>query len=88
MARHLGRWAKERWHGVVDEIVLIALARAGSLPHMRLTGMVMGIYSVLPNAKGCKVTYLEGDGNLGKSFEAIRWHLTCFESRSEFLWVA
>src|SRR5206468_10046427 len=30
--RHLGRWAKERWHGVVDEILLIALVRAGSLP--------------------------------------------------------
>jgi hypothetical protein len=34
--RHLGRWAKESWHGVVDEIILIALARAGSLPRMRL----------------------------------------------------
>jgi ribose transport system substrate-binding protein len=73
--RYLGRWAKERWHGVVDEIILMELARAGSLPHMRLTGMVMGIHSVLPHAKGCKVTYLEGDGNLGPSFDAVRWHL-------------
>src|SRR4249920_2747166 len=27
--RHLGKWARERWHGLVDEIILIALARAG-----------------------------------------------------------
>jgi ribose transport system substrate-binding protein len=78
--RHLGRWAKERWHGVVDEIILIALARAGSLPRMRLTGMLMGIHSALPNTKSCKVTYLEGDGDLGKSFEATRWHLRASKS--------
>src|SRR5262244_4475551 len=32
--RHLGRWAKQNWHGEVDEIVFMALARAGSLPRM------------------------------------------------------
>ncbi len=73
--RHLGRWAKEHWYGVVDEIILMELARAGSLPRMRLTGLVMGINSVLPNAKGCNITYLEGDGSLGPSFEAVRRHL-------------
>ena len=30
--RHLGRWAKQHWHADIDEIVLIALERAGSLP--------------------------------------------------------
>ena len=30
--RYLGRWAKQHWHGEADEIVLIALDRAGSLP--------------------------------------------------------
>src|SRR5262249_13775111 len=38
--RYLGRWAKQQWHGEVDEIVLISLNRAGSLPKMRLTGML------------------------------------------------
>jgi ribose transport system substrate-binding protein len=41
----------------------------------------MGIHSMLPNAKGCKVTYLEGDGNLGKSFEAVRWHIRASKSQ-------
>jgi len=79
--RYLGRWAKERWHGTVDEIILMELARAGSLPRMRLTGMLMGIHSILPNAKDCKVTYLDGDGNLGPSFEAVRWHLRASRSQ-------
>src|SRR6187431_3658716 len=41
--RHLGRWAKQHWQGRVDEIILMALARAGSLPKMRLTGMLVGL---------------------------------------------
>src|SRR3989454_2965132 len=40
--RHLGRWAKQHWHSDVSEIVLLALERAGSLPKMRLTGMLVG----------------------------------------------
>ena len=41
--RHLGRWAKQNWHSDVSEIVLLALERAGSLPKMRLTGMLVGM---------------------------------------------
>ena len=73
--RYLGRWVKEHWHSEVDEIVLLELPRAGSLPRMRLSGMLVGLNLVLPNAKGCRVTYLDGDGNLGPSFEAVRRHL-------------
>lgn len=79
--RYLGRWAKERWNAIVDEIILVELRRAGSLPRMRLTGMLMGIHSTLPNTKDCKVTYLDGDGNVGPSFEAVRWHLRASRSR-------
>src|SRR6187200_410637 len=41
--RYLGRWAKQHWQGQVDEILLLALARAGGLPKMRLTGMLVGM---------------------------------------------
>ena len=41
--RFLGRWAKQHWQGQVDEIVLMALERAGALPKMRLTGMLVGL---------------------------------------------
>ena len=46
--RYLGRWAKQHWHSGVDEIVLLQLERAGSLPRMRLTGMLVGMKEVFP----------------------------------------
>src|SRR5436190_2386484 len=79
--RYLGRWVKECWHSEVDEILLLELKRAGSLPRMRLSGLLVGINLVLPNAKNCRVTYLEGDGELGPSFEAVRRHLRSSHAR-------
>jgi len=79
--RHLGRWAKQHWHSDIDEIVLLALERAGSLPKMRLTGMLVGMKEVFPQLENCRVTYLDGDGKLGESFEAMRRHLRVTKSR-------
>jgi len=73
--RYLARWTKACWAGEMDEIILLELGRAGSLPRMRLTGMLMGLHLGLPSSKSCKVTYLDGDGNLGPSFDAVRRHL-------------
>src|SRR6266498_1745246 len=52
--RYLGRWAKQHWQGDVDEILLISLERAGSLPKMRLTGMLVGVKEVAPQLDNCK----------------------------------
>ena len=79
--KYLGRWVKEHWQSVVDEIILLELKRAGSLPRMRLSGLLVGINMVLPSAANCRVTYLEGDGELGPSFEAVRKHLRSSHSR-------
>ena len=79
--RYLGRWAKQRWQGEIDEIVLIALKRAGSLPQMRLTGMLVGMKEACPHLEDRRVTYLDGDGVLGDSFEAMRKHLRASKSR-------
>ncbi|HYM76047.1 MAG TPA: substrate-binding domain-containing protein [Candidatus Dormibacteraeota bacterium] len=73
--RYLGRWVKEHWHSEVDEILLLELKRAGNLPRMRLSGLLVGINLVLPSAASCSVSYLDGDGELGKSFEVVRRHL-------------
>jgi ribose transport system substrate-binding protein len=73
--RHLGRWARQQRYGEADEIVFLALDRAGNLPRMRLTGMLVGMKEIFPPLEGCKVTYLDGDGKLGESFEAMRRHL-------------
>src|SRR5438309_6585153 len=73
--RYLGRWVKEHWHSELDEIILLELPRAGNLPQMRLTGMVVGINLVLPTAKNCRVGHLNGDGDLGASFEVVRMYM-------------
>jgi ribose transport system substrate-binding protein len=73
--RHLGRWARQQRYGDADEIVFLALDRAGNLPRMRLTGMLVGMKEIFPALEACKVTYLDGDGKLGESFEAMRRHL-------------
>src|SRR5438034_8638816 len=79
--RYLGRWVKEHWHSEVDEILLLELKRAGNLPRMRLSGLLVGINLVLPSAANCRVTYLDGDGELGPSFEAVRRHLRSSHAR-------
>ena len=38
--RYLGRWAKSTWRGEVDEILLLELARAGSLVRARSSGRI------------------------------------------------
>src|SRR6476620_9496243 len=54
--RHLGRWAKTQRYAEEDEIVFITLDRAGSLPRMRLTGMLVGMKEVFPQLENCRVT--------------------------------
>jgi ribose transport system substrate-binding protein len=65
----------------LDEIILLELPRAGNLPQMRLTGMLVGINLVLPTAKNCRVTHLNGDGELGASFEVVRKYIRGSRSR-------
>ena len=79
--RYLGRWVKEHWHSELDEIILLELPRAGNLPQMRLTGMLVGINLVLPTAKNSRVTHLNGDGDLGASFEVVRKYIRGSRSR-------
>lgn len=79
--RHLGRWAKQHGQNEATEIVLLALERAGSLPKMRLTGMLVGMKEACPALEQAQVTYLEGDGKLGESFEAMRKHIRASRAR-------
>ena len=79
--RYLGRWVKEHWHSELDEIILLELPRAGNLPQMRLTGMLVGINLVLPTAKNCRVSHLNSDGDLRASFEVVRKHIRGSRSR-------
>ena len=73
--RHLGRWANKNWHGLVDEIVLLEIRRAGSVPQTRVLGMLVGMTEVVrPSYRG-RVVNLDGDGQFGNSLECLRKHL-------------
>src|SRR5256714_4928340 len=60
--RHLGRWGKEHWHSELDGIILLGLPRAGNLPPMRLSRMLVGINLVFPTAKNFPVTHMNTHG--------------------------
>jgi ribose transport system substrate-binding protein len=83
--RCMGRWAKQHWQCEVEEIVLLELARAGSLPKMRLTGMLAGMKEIVPKLDSCVVVYLNGDGRLEESLQAMRKHLRMSRSRRSLI---
>ena len=73
--RYLGRWAKSRWHGEVDEILLLELARAGSLVRARSSGVLAGISETLRQAATRSIVRIDGDGQFKTSLEKVRRHL-------------
>ncbi len=73
--RTLARWARQHWNGKVDEILLVEIARAGSLPHARITGVMAGIRETLREGLTCPVVSIDGDGQFKTSLERVRKHL-------------
>ena len=73
---YLGRWAKSRWNGNVDEILLLDAARAGSLTHGRISGLLGGLKeSLREQMKACRIVTIDGDGQFKLSLERVRRHL-------------
>ena len=79
--RHLGRWANKNWDGAPDEIVMIEITRAGSVPQARVRGMVAGINETLKRNYTSQVVHLDGDGQFGTSLECMRRHLRTSKSK-------
>jgi ribose transport system substrate-binding protein len=73
--RALGKWAKENWTGVVDEIILIEERIAGPLPQSRLTGAMTGLREVLPDISRAGVVHFDGKGAYAPAFDLVRKHL-------------
>lgn len=78
---YLGRWAKKHWGGEVDEILLVELLRAGSLPKARLRGVSAGIAETLRVPERCRTISVDGDGQFQTTLERVRKHLR--ESKSK-----
>jgi ribose transport system substrate-binding protein len=80
--RHLGQWARSRWNGHVEELLLLELARAGSLVHARMSGVLAGLKEALRDAlEACPVVSLDGDGQFKTSLEKVRRHLRQSKAR-------
>jgi ribose transport system substrate-binding protein len=73
--RHLGRWANKHWEGSADEILLMEITRAGSVPQARIRGMLAGIHETLRDVDHARVLHMDGDGQFKTSLECIRKHL-------------
>jgi ribose transport system substrate-binding protein len=84
--RYLGRWARSRWDGHVDEVLLLELARAGTLVHARSSGVLAGLRETLAETmETCRVVSLDGDGQFKVSVERVRKHLR--ESKAKYVLV-
>jgi ribose transport system substrate-binding protein len=79
--RHLARWARQHWNGRVDEILLLEIARAGSLPAARVRGVLAGIREIVHDAAAWPVVSIDADGQFKTALERVRKHLR--ESRAE-----
>ena len=73
--RALGLWAKKHWEGRAEEVLQMELPVAGTLPQLRLTGMMAGLAEVLPGVKRTPVARLDGKGTFERSLDAVRRYL-------------
>ena len=72
--RALARWAKQRWEGNVDEIVMLGRAIGGSVPQLRMQGMERGLAEILGEHRS-RIVHVNGDGHFEGALRAMRRHL-------------
>jgi ribose transport system substrate-binding protein len=74
---YLGRWAKSKWNGQADEVLLVGATRAGSLVHGRMSGIVDGLTEAWREGmQGRKLVALDGDGQFKLSLDRVRRYLS------------
>jgi ribose transport system substrate-binding protein len=81
----LAHACQERWKGHFDEMVLLELPAAGPLVHSRLTSMVSEVRRAFPEIAADRIRYINGNGRLDDSMEAMRKYLRRGNGRSILL---
>jgi ribose transport system substrate-binding protein len=79
--RHLGRWAVKNWQGTVDEMLMIEINRAGSVPQARIRGMLAGLHEVLRRTDQSRIFHLDGDGQFKAALDGVRKHLRASKAK-------
>lgn len=69
----LAKWCKQHWNSEVDEVLLLELGIAGTLPHLRLSGAEAVLRQFI--SAGGRFRYIETRGEFPKAQEAVRKHL-------------
>jgi ribose transport system substrate-binding protein len=65
--------AQEHWHGEIDELLMLDLEIAGSLPHLRISGAESTVRKSLPGSY--QILHLDSRGEMDRSFELVRHHM-------------
>jgi ribose transport system substrate-binding protein len=78
---YLGKYAQTCWHGQVDEILLLELARAGGVVRARSKGILAGIKETLHVPDEVPIVALDGDGQFKTSLEKVRRHIRLSKAR-------
>lgn len=73
--RALGRWAKAHWNSEIEEVLLLELPIAGSLPQLRISGFLAGLRQELHGIDQARITHLDGKGGFERNLELVRKHL-------------
>jgi ribose transport system substrate-binding protein len=65
--------AQQHWHGQIDELLLLDLEIAGSLPHLRISGAESTVRKSLTGSY--QILHLDSRGEMERSFELVRRHV-------------
>jgi ribose transport system substrate-binding protein len=65
--------AQQHWHGEIDELLMLDLEIAGSLPHLRISGAESAVRKSLTGSY--QILHLDSRGEMERSFELVRRHM-------------
>lgn len=73
VGKALAKAAKQYWNGEVEEMLLLELNIAGSLPHLRVSGAETAVREAI--ASNYSIHHLDARGEFLRAFDAVRKHL-------------
>lgn len=65
--------AQQHWNGQIDELLMLDLEIAGSLPHLRVSGAESAVRKSLPGSY--QILHLDSRGEMERSYELVRRHM-------------
>jgi ribose transport system substrate-binding protein len=81
----LGRFARERWHGRFDRVVLVEGAHTSTNVQARLAGVLVGLRDLVGTVEESKVIHLHGNADREASRSAMAGLLMREDSRARLL---